>query len=421
MNQLAKRYLPQCIGIVLLAFAFNPDNPYGYYIFLRFSIFLIALYLIAAQAVKLEIEYFLYVLIGVVIIYNPFIKVHLGRDIWGIVNICTIILFIYSMWLWRTQNNNTEDLVNSNLVANREINIPTKKPGTSYIEFNAIIKSLNDYKSAVEHYISWTNHLEALYVTRAVDEGFEILEKQVVSNSYRTGASYKVTGLLIVDAIREFKANHREGVNFLRNLNESLLEELEGNSEEQFEDEYAHDDTELSEESDSYHPLLDEEVERIEKHLKEKKIFVPLRGNGRDLNITAELIVYVASYIAMLNSGINMASVSWNSFKSSIENRILSTLDNPPSLSKSIVAPDGGITLAHYTSEYWGDMTRMEELILNNRESNEITELEPLVNYLHRGLGSSNLEHKDDIQNILIETIKFASKKIIPKVINAFS
>lgn len=236
MNQLARRYLPQCIGIAILIFAFNPDNPYGYYIFLRFSIFLIALYLIASQAIKLEIEYFMYVLVGAAIIYNPFITFHLGRDIWSVVNICTIFLFIYSMWLWRKQTENDKEQVEYGLVDSHEIDIPSGRPDTSYSEFNSEIKSLSDYESAVNHYISWTNHLEALYVIRAVDEDFERLEKEVVMNSYRSNASHKVTGLLIVDAIRVFNTSHSNGVEFLRNLNDSLLDDLGDNLESQLDD-----------------------------------------------------------------------------------------------------------------------------------------------------------------------------------------
>lgn len=256
------------------------------------------------------------------------------------------------------------------------------------------------YYEAVNDFINSHGFYEPLLELQGTDKEYCIASMKMHKAGYLTGQSEKVVGALTLDSIKKYEQNRQLSILFLQNLEDQFLNEEE-------------------EETDDYHPALDKAVIETTSFLKKNNIYVPLRGNGTAIKITSELFVYIASYTAMLSSGENIAAMSWNSFKSSIENRILATLENPPSLSDCIETPESK-TFVHYSSEYFTEMTRMEELILNNKgEAGEI-ELQPLIGYLLRTLGSNNPEHQSQLQSYLSEVSEFASKEIVPKVIRVF-
>lgn len=81
------------LGGVLLAIALFP-LPYGYYQLLRVAICGISawvLYVRKGQSVN-PITYCLW---AVAIIYNPFVSIHLTRELWLIINMATILLFLH--------------------------------------------------------------------------------------------------------------------------------------------------------------------------------------------------------------------------------------------------------------------------------------------------------------------------------------
>lgn len=88
--------IAQGIGIVMLAWALVPSNPYAYYVLLRVVVCGIFVYL-AVQAHGLKKTGWTWVLGITAVIYNPFLRVHLNRDIWIIVNVATIILLILTV------------------------------------------------------------------------------------------------------------------------------------------------------------------------------------------------------------------------------------------------------------------------------------------------------------------------------------
>ena len=96
-------WIPQIAAIVLLLIAFNPNNPYGYYILLRWLLFGIFTYL-AYRAFELRKTEWLWILAFTGLIYNPIIPLHLGRDIWTLVNIITILIAVGSIFAPRKGN-----------------------------------------------------------------------------------------------------------------------------------------------------------------------------------------------------------------------------------------------------------------------------------------------------------------------------
>lgn len=97
-------WIPQAISILLLLVALNPENPYEYYILLRF--------ICCACFAFLAFRFYETARIGwvwtfavIAIIYNPFIRVHLTREIWTVVNIFTIIIAIASILIQKRERN----------------------------------------------------------------------------------------------------------------------------------------------------------------------------------------------------------------------------------------------------------------------------------------------------------------------------
>lgn len=80
------------IVIFLLLLALLP-LPYGYYIILKFFVCFTAIrQLCITQKSTIDTNL---ILIAIALLYNPIIKIPLGRTIWIIVNVLTSIYFVY--------------------------------------------------------------------------------------------------------------------------------------------------------------------------------------------------------------------------------------------------------------------------------------------------------------------------------------
>ena len=88
-------WIPQAIASIMLLVALNTGNPYGYYVLLRWVMFGIFAYL-AFQAFEKEKIEWVWILGITAAVYNPFVKMYLGREIWSLVNLVTIGIAITS-------------------------------------------------------------------------------------------------------------------------------------------------------------------------------------------------------------------------------------------------------------------------------------------------------------------------------------
>lgn len=91
-------WIPQVICIGMLLWALNPANPYGYYILLRW-VLCGAFSFLAVQAINQGKQGWLFVFGITALIYNPFLRVHLTREIWTVVNVVTIVLVVASIFV----------------------------------------------------------------------------------------------------------------------------------------------------------------------------------------------------------------------------------------------------------------------------------------------------------------------------------
>jgi len=97
-----KLWLPQVVASGMLLWALYPDNPYGYYILLRWVCCGVFAYL-AYQAAEYERQGWIWILGITALIYNPIIRVHLSREIWNIVNIATVVIALVSIFAFRSE------------------------------------------------------------------------------------------------------------------------------------------------------------------------------------------------------------------------------------------------------------------------------------------------------------------------------
>lgn len=96
-------WIPQVIVSVMLLWALNPDNPYGYYILLHWVLCGAFIYL-AFQALEREKEGWVWVLGITALVYNPIIRIHLNREMWSIINVITIGIAVLSIFVLREKS-----------------------------------------------------------------------------------------------------------------------------------------------------------------------------------------------------------------------------------------------------------------------------------------------------------------------------
>jgi uncharacterized membrane protein len=96
-NKMKKIFIPQIVVILMLLFALNPANPYGYYILLRWVCFAGFGYL-AVQAVIRQKIGWIFVLALIAILFNPIVRIFHSREAWIILDLLTIPVAIGSIF-----------------------------------------------------------------------------------------------------------------------------------------------------------------------------------------------------------------------------------------------------------------------------------------------------------------------------------
>lgn len=95
---IAKWWVPGTVSVLLLV-ALHPEIPYGYYHLLRVVVFCLFGYYALREMMRDPERARPWIVLGVALVYNPFIKLALGRPLWSLVNLLTIAILI---WYHRT-------------------------------------------------------------------------------------------------------------------------------------------------------------------------------------------------------------------------------------------------------------------------------------------------------------------------------
>lgn len=95
-----KNNLPTIIKVVLagLFFLCLLDMPYGFYQFVRF-VGLVGFVILAYQANEQGKQIVMIAYVALAILFQPFFKIALGREIWNIVDVIVGIGLILSIWI----------------------------------------------------------------------------------------------------------------------------------------------------------------------------------------------------------------------------------------------------------------------------------------------------------------------------------
>jgi hypothetical protein len=93
-------WLPQLLVSLMLLWALNPENQYGYYILLRWVCCGSFSYL-AFRAGERGHQSWAWVLGITAAVYNPIFRVHLTREIWSVVNLVSVCIAVASVFALR--------------------------------------------------------------------------------------------------------------------------------------------------------------------------------------------------------------------------------------------------------------------------------------------------------------------------------
>lgn len=96
-------YTASVISIVMLLIAIPVGLPYGYYVLLRWIICASAAYL-AYLSLEQKKEVFTWLFGLTALIFNPIIPLHLGKDLWVIIDFLAALLFGVSLFAIKKQS-----------------------------------------------------------------------------------------------------------------------------------------------------------------------------------------------------------------------------------------------------------------------------------------------------------------------------
>jgi len=108
-SRMVNAYEAKAVGFVkvalvaMLLFALHDSNPYGYYQLLRWACFGVFAYLAYDALTRGNSTGWAWVFGMFALLYNPFLPMALGRDVWGVANILTAAVLAISMWPMRTK------------------------------------------------------------------------------------------------------------------------------------------------------------------------------------------------------------------------------------------------------------------------------------------------------------------------------
>jgi hypothetical protein len=86
------------IVLALLLFICLADMPYGYYQLVRFA-GLIGFLILAYKAYERNQHIEMIIFVALAMLFQPFFKISLGREIWNIVDVIVGIGLILSIWI----------------------------------------------------------------------------------------------------------------------------------------------------------------------------------------------------------------------------------------------------------------------------------------------------------------------------------
>lgn len=91
-------WISQAVAGAMLLWALYPENPYGYYVLLRWIVCPCFIYA-ALQAFKRNKQNWVWILGVTAAIYNPLIPLHLNQELWSVLNLAGIAVASWSVFV----------------------------------------------------------------------------------------------------------------------------------------------------------------------------------------------------------------------------------------------------------------------------------------------------------------------------------
>jgi len=104
MKQNKKKNIALLIAATFLFVALFDGWPYGFFTLLRFVVFTSSAY-VAWMAYEAQKEKWVWVFGFLAVLFNPFIVIHLNREIWSVIDLIVGIFMIISVFIFKLKNN----------------------------------------------------------------------------------------------------------------------------------------------------------------------------------------------------------------------------------------------------------------------------------------------------------------------------
>lgn len=89
--------IPLLIAAAMCFLALEPGWPYGYFTLLRFAVCGVGIYA-AVQMFEAKRERWAWACVVLAVLFNPIFKVHLGRDLWAVVDVAAGVFLCALAW-----------------------------------------------------------------------------------------------------------------------------------------------------------------------------------------------------------------------------------------------------------------------------------------------------------------------------------
>lgn len=103
MEQNKKKNIILLIAIIFLLLAMIEGWPYGFFTMLRFVVFAISAY-VAWMAYEAKKEKWVWIFGFLAVLFNPFIVIHLSREIWSIIDFIVGVFLILSIFIFKLKS-----------------------------------------------------------------------------------------------------------------------------------------------------------------------------------------------------------------------------------------------------------------------------------------------------------------------------
>lgn len=272
------------------------------------------------------------------------------------------------------------------------------------------------YYRNFEKYIEEQGAYEDLLILQGSDYEYCVTSMSVQQVGFYARKPPKVVAALIIDSTKMYDRSRDLSIQFLKNLQKQFAQEAIGFGVKGIEIPNEMNSTEDEEEFDTYHQILDEAASYCSEYLKD--ISAPKNQTDEDsaFALCSELIVYIVSFIHVLDCKVEIHQMSWNTYKASIENRMLAIKDDESPRSG---LSSNGQAFASLASGYHMKMDGLEEEIRSSEDKSVKGRATIISNFLEREF-DLEIFSVEEFQPLISRISGMASKEIVPAVIRAF-